>query len=172
MCLGVPLHAPSFLAHAFVGPAIVWFPFLAHGRTPRLPGGDPCGCSDESPPASIRSARHQDTRASYHQAIGVATSPSPTIHPPRTRCSGQQHWTIPSPQPCPPCRHAPDSAPYTATLPADAVRPEDKNSISPAKHGRSNLLVSPEPDAVGKEQRDALRNAFQRILQTPESEPL
>jgi alpha-galactosidase len=34
------------------------------------------------------------------------------------------------------------------------------------------LLVSPAPDAVGKEQRDELRNAFQRSLQTPESEPL
>jgi alpha-galactosidase len=34
------------------------------------------------------------------------------------------------------------------------------------------LLVSPEPDAVGKEQRDALRNALQRCLQTPQSEPL
>ena len=52
-------------------------------------------------------------------------------------CSGQQHWTIPSPQ-LSPCRHAPDSAPYTATLPTDAVRPEDKNSISPTKHGPSN----------------------------------
>ena len=34
------------------------------------------------------------------------------------------------------------------------------------------LLVSPEPDAVGKEQRDALSKAFQRCLQTPQSEPL
>jgi hypothetical protein len=37
ICLDVPLHAPSFWAHAFAGPAIVWFPFPAHGRTPPLP---------------------------------------------------------------------------------------------------------------------------------------
>jgi hypothetical protein len=48
MCLDVPLHAPSFWAHAFAGPVIVSFPFPAHGRTPRLPGGDQCGYSDES----------------------------------------------------------------------------------------------------------------------------
>jgi hypothetical protein len=89
MCLGVALHEASFLVHAFAEPAIVWFPFLGNKQTVRFPGGDQCGYIVESWPASIRSAPHQDTRASYHQAIGVAKSPALTIHPPRIRCSGQ-----------------------------------------------------------------------------------
>jgi hypothetical protein len=105
---------PLFLGHAFAEPANVWFPFPVHGRNPRLPEDDQCAYSDESPPASIRSPRHPDTHASWHQAIGVATDSSPTIPPPRIRRSGSQHWTKPSAQPCPPYRHAPDSVPYSA----------------------------------------------------------
>jgi hypothetical protein len=137
MCLGVALHEASFLVHAFAEPAIVWFPFLGNKQTVRFPEGDQCGYIVESWPASIRSAPHQDTRASYHQAIGVAKPPSLTIHPPRIRCSGQQHSTSASAQRCALNQHAPDSAPYTAKLPRDAVRPEDKNSISAAKHAPS-----------------------------------
>jgi alpha-galactosidase len=40
-----------------------------------------------------------------------------------------------------------------------------------AKSG-SVLLVSPDPRAIGKEQQSALREAFERCIQRPSSEPL
>jgi alpha-galactosidase len=61
-----------------------------------------------------------------------------------------------------------DCVPLTRDIPW----PMSRQWLQAVANSGTVLLVSPEPDAVGKEQRDALRTAFQRCLQTPESEPL
>jgi alpha-galactosidase len=61
-----------------------------------------------------------------------------------------------------------DCVPLTRDIPW----PMSRQWLQAVANSGTVLLVSPEPDAVGKEQRDALRNAFERSLQTPESEPL
>jgi alpha-galactosidase len=61
-----------------------------------------------------------------------------------------------------------DCVPFTREIPW----PMTRQWLQAVAESGTVLLVSPAPDAVGKEQREALRKAFQRCLQAPESEPL
>jgi hypothetical protein len=106
-------------------------------QTLRCPAGALCGCTGESPSAWNPSRLPLGTLARHWQSNFLTIPPNLISRSPLRLRSALPRWTTSTLPPRSPSPPAPDSTPYSATLPTNAPDPTGRSNSDPARRGRS-----------------------------------